>query len=538
MPEDTAVLTAPEAAPVTAPETPAAPSTPAVETPAAPVVTTPTTQRDPEQALRDAVGKQMDKVPGFEVTKPAAKTPEQVAAEKLAADKVVADKAAADKAAADATKTPEQIAAEAKAATDKAAADAAKAKETQPEANPLDKLGPLPVELLAKAITDNPDLAAALDKAGIDSELLYETSRRAALTDQFTEIFPTPEAATFASENAQHFYDLEENFPKIQSVEDFDKFVTGTMLPLSQLYDPKTGEPLMNPDGKGFQTDGSIGRFMNAASQFETIGSVTAIDRLITEYSKRQDEDGEKLLEEAKDMRDAAVKLQNFRDAGYKLPGAKAQPTQRSPEDQAAIDRAAQIERDAAKTTSDAQQKEDQAYQDGVLNDASTAAKAMIVDTLNKTSLNDNEKRFIATQANNEAWTAVGANRHFQMQKAHLYSLGQSPENRKALVALAKTTFEIQATKIMQRLVTEAGGKQISAKTAKLAKIEGQQTKDLMNQGTGTTPGVKTTPVMTSTQVREQAIKNFKAANKGSMPNDGEILAETMAIRGLGQRSA
>lgn len=480
----------------------------------------------------------MDKVPGFEVTKPAAKTPEEVAAEKVAADKVVADKAAADKAATDATKTPEQIAAEAKVAADVKAAADAKAKEGQPETNPLDKLGPLPVEMLAKAITDNPDLAAALDKAGIDSELLYETSRRAALTDQFTEIFPTPEAATFASENAQHFYDLEEGFPKIQSVEDFDKFVTGTMLPLSLLYDPKTGEPLMNPDGKGYQTDGSIGRFMNAASQFETIGSVSAIDRLITEYSKRQDEDGEKLLEEAKDMREAAVKLQNFRDAGYKLPGAKAQPTQRSPEDQAAIDRAAQIERDAAKTTSDAQQKEDQAYQDGILSDVSAVATSMITDTLNRTSLNDNEKRFIATQVNTEAWTAVGKNRHYQMQKEHIYSLGHSPENRKALVSLTKITFEIQANKIMQRLVTESGGKQISASQKKLAKIEGQQTTDRMNQGTGTTPGVKTAPVLSSTQVREQAIKNFQSRNKGSMPNDGEILAETMAIRGLGQRSA
>jgi hypothetical protein len=536
MVDDAAVITAPEA-PVTAPETTAAPTAPVVEAPpAAPVVTAPTTPRDPEQALRDAVGKAMDKVPGFEVTKPADKTPEQVAAEKVAADKVLADKAAADKAAADATKTPEQIAADAKAATDKAAADA-KAKETQPETNPLDKLGPLPVEMLAKAITDNPDLAAALDKAGIDSELLYETSRRAALTDQFTEIFPTPEAATFASESAQHFYNLEENFPKIQNVEDFDKFVTGTMLPLSMLYDPQ-GKPLMNPDGKGYQTDGSIGRFMNAASQFETIGSVSAIDRLITEYSKRQDEDGEKLLEEAKDMRDAAVKLQTFRDAGYKLPGAKAQASQRSPEDQAAIDRADQIQRDAAKTTSDAQQKVDEAYQSSVLSDAATAASSMIVENLNRTSLNDNEKRFIATQVNSEGWQAVGANRHFQKQRDHLYSLPQSPENKKALVTLAKTTFEIAATKIMERLVTESGGKQISAKAAKLAKIEGQQANDKMNQGTGTTPGVKTAPVLSSTQVREQAIKNFQTRNKGSMPNDGEILAETMAIRGLGQRSA
>src|SRR5580698_5394757 len=85
---DSAPVESPAAATVA--ETPVAPSAPS--TPAAP--------RDPEAALREAVGKQMEKVPGFQ-SKPEekpvaapAKTPEQIAAEKAAAD---------------AGKTPEQI---------------------------------------------------------------------------------------------------------------------------------------------------------------------------------------------------------------------------------------------------------------------------------------------------------------------------------------------------------------------------------------------------------------------------------------------
>jgi hypothetical protein len=536
MPTEEAVIATPT-------ETPAATEAPAaaVETPAAAPVAaqpaaaaTPAVARDPEQALRDAVGKQMDKVPGFEVTKKPegaeVKTAEQLAAEKAEADKKTAEAAAANQ-------TPEQKAAAEKAAADKAAADKAAADKTAADANPLDKLGPLPVETIAKAITENPELAAALEKAGIDSELLYETSRRAALTDQFTEIFPTPDAAKFAGENAQHFYDIEEGFPKIQSVEDFDKFLTGTMLPLSVLYDPKTGEPMMQPDGKGYQTDGSIGRFMNAAAQFETIGSVSAIDRLIGEYSKLQSEEGKEMLAEAQRIREAVVLAQNFRDSGYRLPGTKQQTTERSPADQALFEKLQKENAEAAKVKTDAQQQAREAYQSTVLSEAGTIASAFVVETLNRTSLTDTEKKLIAKEVQTEAWDALGKNRHFQMQKEHLYSLGDSPENKAALVALAKNTFETTAFKIMRAKVEEYGGKQISRQEGKLKKIDTQITNDRMNQGAGTTPGAKAAAVLTPAQVRTQALANLKAKGNTS-PDDGEILAETMAIRGLGQRSA
>lgn len=526
MPEEAVMTEAPAAAESSA--APVTPSTPATESVAAPAVpSTPAAPRDPEQALRDAVGKVMDKQPGFEITKPA-QTPEEKAA---------AEKAAAEAAKPAVQQTPEEkAAADAKAAEEKAAAEA-KAKEGQPEPNPLDKLGPLPVETLAKAITGNPELASALEKAGIDSELLYETSRRAALTDQYTEIFPTPDAAKFAGESAQHFYDIEESFPKIQTVEDLDKFVTGTMLPLSVIYGAD-GKPLMNADGKGYQTDGSIARFFNATSQFETVGAVGAVDRLLAEYEKIPGEEGERLKGEASRIREALVLSQQFRDSGYRLPGAKPVAGARSPEDQKAIDEAQRIKADAEKATADARQKEDDAWHDGTLTAVLTTTGSFIKDTLDRTSLNDNEKRFIAEKAQTEAWEALANNRHFQANKLHLYTLGNTEQNRGAVVSLTKTAFQIAATKIMNRLVEEAGGKQISRQDAKLKKIDTQRADDKMNQGTGTTPGTKVAPTMTASQVREQAITNLKARNKGATPDDGEILAETMAIRGLNQRTA
>lgn len=503
-----AVITEPEIA-APAPETPAAaPSTPEVSAPptapAAPAA--PGTPRDPEQALRDAVGKSMDKVPGYEVTP---KPPEPKPAEPA-------------KPAAEAAKPGE----EPKPAEVKPGAE---------EPGPLDKLGPLPVETLAKAITDHPELAAALDKAGIDSELLYETSRRAALTDQFTEIFATPDAAEYASQNAQHFYDIEESFPKIDSVESFDSFVTNTMLPLSWLVDPATGKPLMNPDGKSYQTDGSIGRFFDAASQYETVGLVRAVDGWIAEYSKDQSDEGKEMLQQAQNVREAALLAQGFRDSGYRLPGNKGEPVKRSAEDQVLFDKLQKDNADAARVRAEGQQKESQAFEDGVITDTSTAVSAFIKGVLDQTSLNENEKRFIFKEAAAEVWTALQTNRHFQMQKEDFFSRGNTPENRARLVALSKNTFEHHAAKVLQRLVTEAGGKQISRQQQRQEKIDKQNEKDRMNHGAATVPGAKPGAPMTTAQVREQAIKNLKARNGGQMPGDGDIIVEAMTIRGLAQ---
>lgn len=521
---DETVITAPETTTVTAPETAPVTTTPVETTPPEPA-------KGSEEALRAAVGKALDTQPGFEVTKPAVKTPEQVAAEL----KVEADRKAAEDALK--PKTPEEKAAEDKAVADKAAADAKVAEEKAANANPLDKLGPLPVETLAKAITDNPALAAELEKSGIDSELLYETSRRAALTDQFTEIFPTPDAAKFAGESAQHFYDIEEGFPKIQTVEDLDKFVTGTMLPLSVIRGAD-GQPLMTEDGRGYQTDGSIARFFNATSQFETVGAVNAVDKLLASYAVIPGEEGERLKGEAGRIREALILAQQFRDSGYKLPGAKVETGKRSAEDQALIDDALRTKNDAAKATNDAREKENEAFHEGTLTAVIATTGPFIKGTLDMTDLTDNDKRSIAKETQAEAWESLRTNRHFQQNKFHLQSLGNTPENRAAIVSATKVAFEIAASKLMKAKIEEYGGKYISKQKAKLDKIDKQLANDKMNQGTGTTPGAKPAVATTPAQIRTKAIENYKARNHGASPDDGEILSEVLAIKDAMQRSA
>lgn len=458
----------------------------------------------------------MNRTPGFELEKKAAgdeaKTPEQLAEEKAAADKAAADKATADKAAAD-----------------KAAADGKKTEEEgKVEPDPLDKLGPLPVETLAKAITDNPTLAAELEKAGIDSELLYETSRRAARTDQYEQIYPTVEAAQFADESAKHFYDIEDGFPKIQTVEDLDGFITKTMLPLSVLKDPATGEPLKNPDGS-YQTDGSIARFFDSTSQMETVMSVRAVDRLLANVPAG--DEGEEAREQLGRIKDAIILAQEFRDNGYRVPGKKgAGQPQRSAEDQKAIDDANKIKQDAAKQSEEARQATIKAYDDGVMNDIGTAVTGFVSGVLNRTALSDFDKEKIADSTMSKAWESLDNNRHWKARKDHLQSLPATPENHKLLVAHAKVGFELAAKTILEAEIKAAGGKVMSASAAKRQKQETQQTNDRMNQGSGTTPSAKAPQPASAADVRAQAIKNLKAAGN-QYPSDGDIISEAVRIR-------
>jgi hypothetical protein len=475
--------------------------------------------------MREAVGRVMDKVPGFEVNKPA-QTPEEKAA---------ADKTAADAAKSAPVQTPEEkAAAEAKAAEDKAAQDKAAQDRAAKPPNPLDQGGPLPVEALAKTIADNPTLAAELEKAGLDPEMLYETSRQAALAEQFIATgLVTPEAAAFAAENAQHFYDIEDGFPKIQTIQDFDAYVTNTLLPLSVLRDPQTNQPLMNADGS-YKTDGSIETFFSRANQMETLVRAKQADALIAEYTRLGDEDS---LAKAQQVREAVQLAQEFQDNGYKLPGQKpAAPAQRSPEDQALIDQANKDKQEAARVSSEAKKTADDAYQTSVYTDTVAVTRPIITEWLDRTSLTANEKALLAEKVDAQAWQALKGNRHFQANKEHLYTLGNSDQNKAAIVALTKAAFEVQATRIMRAELAKAGGKQISKQQQKIAKIDTQTQNDRMNQGTGTTPAVKPAATMSSAQLRTQAIANYKARNHGATPDDGDILAETLAIRGLGQK--
>lgn len=481
--------------------------------------------------MRDAVAKVMNRTPGFELQKPdgsETKTPEQLAAEKAEADKTAAEKADKELAdrAATAGKTVEQLKAEEKAAADAKAGK--KEGETETEPNPLDKLGPLPVETLAKVIEENPTLAAELEKAGLDSELLYETARRAALSDQYAEVFPDVDTAKFAATSAQHFYDLEEIFPKISDIKSLDEFITNTMLPLSVLTDPKTGEPLKNADGT-YQTDGSIGRFFDATSQMETVMGVRAIEKVI-EAAKAQGEAGEDALQQAERIKDALILAQEFRDAGYKIPGKRTAAAQRSPEDQKLIDDARRATDEANRRNAEARETEFNTYVDGAVTESFSAAKTFIKGVLDRTALSDYDKSKIAGAAHTEGWEALETNRHYQAQKEHLLSLAATPENQKQLIALTNRAFQREAQKVLEREIQAAGGKLISRNAEKQKKQETQQANDRMNQGGGTTPTAKGPGVKTAGQLREEAIKNLKAGGNAH-PSDGDILLESLRLR-------
>ena len=472
------------------PSTPAAPATPAVQ-PSTPDFKTGDNSRDflkgvmkdvydtPEmkEALAEGVAVKPATVePPKDEVKPAAETP---AVEQ----------------------TPEQ----------KAAADAEAAKAKPAEVNPLDKVGPLPAEKLAAALTANPELEAALAKAGIDKETLFQTSRDAALASQFLEINPTPEAAKFAAESAGHFYDIEDRFPTINSVQDLDSFVMDVMLPLSQIRGAD-GQPLMNPDGKTFQTDGSVEKFMRFATDLDH-GMIQHIAKNIG------GEQGQQLL-------DAIAFIDEFRANGYKVgdKGGEGEQPKLPPAVEAEL---AQARADREKNTQQSRQNELQQaeiFETKVFDTTLDQIEPLVSETLNATSLDDYAKGKAAEDIWNGLKKQLKENRTFQQQLSGMRARGRGEDVLKELVALNSSTIKAILPRIMNGVLDKAGARQIDAQTAKQTKINGQIADDRMNRG-GTSTGTTQSQPMTEEAMFDKAMSDAtaEAKAKGESPSESTL---------------
>jgi len=298
--------------------TPAAVTPSVTETPAA----TPVTPQDPIQQLRDAAFKLH--IPGVDKPKPDATVKPEDAAKPAEVKPPETPEAG---------KTDEQKAAEAKAAEVKPA-----------EVNPLDKLGPLPAEKLGEALKSD-TFVAACKEAGIDTELLMETSRMAAETQMYRDAgLPTPESAQFAVENANHFYDIEEKFPAVKDAASLDAFMSDVMIPLSYIRDAE-GKPIPDPQNPGqFKTDGTVSRFMQANVDYDHGWTSQIADKLLESAARFKTADGysteraEEVGKYASNLKDAIAFVDEFRKNGYKMPSGEAKP-QMSEEDKAEMDR-------------------------------------------------------------------------------------------------------------------------------------------------------------------------------------------------------
>jgi hypothetical protein len=126
----------------------------------------------------------------------------------------------------------------------------------------LDPLGPLPIPELAAKFKEHPELAAALEKAGIERNTLFATARLATKAAKYDEIFDGDlDTATTAKQQAERFADLGDRFTAIKDPETTRSFLQDLMSLSYQLDDD--GNPVIDPATKQPKTDGSVGRFMD-----------------------------------------------------------------------------------------------------------------------------------------------------------------------------------------------------------------------------------------------------------------------------------
>ena len=216
--------------------------------------------------------------------------------------------------------------------------------ETKPaaEPNPLDKLGPLPAEKITAALAEAPpEVQQYLKDKGLSVESLTENARLAAQTSQFMERFPTLEAADTALEGAHQFWKLDTGLPAVQSVEDFDKFMMETLVPMSFERD-EAGNPIPDPANPGaFKNDGSIGKLIDYSANVRD----SKISELAEMMVKGAATDEAKSY--ATDLKGAVDFLKAFIDNGYKMPGEKTEIKDLPPDLKARVERAEQTERDS-----------------------------------------------------------------------------------------------------------------------------------------------------------------------------------------------
>jgi hypothetical protein len=306
-------------------------------------------------------------------------------------------------------------------------------------------------------------------------------------------------------------------------------------LPLSVLYDDK-GKPLMTADGKGYQTDGSISRFLSAAVQFDTMGGIRATNQLIEHAKSLSGEQGEELLAEAERMKEAMVMVQEFRDSGGKLPsqreGQNANANAIPPHVKARME---QLEREnaaAKEVGAKGEAAASEAFQSAVETEFNSSGTSYVESVLTKTSLNDNERGFIAEKAITKALAAMADNGIYQTHKNRLYSQGRSDDNRKAIVALATRAFRTAVDPVLKTLIEKAGGKAVSRQKERLDKIDQQTQKDTMNRGSSATASGKAATPASADELRSKAIENYKSTHGGDTPTDGEILKEVLKLGG------
>lgn len=387
--------------------------------------------------------------------------------------------------------------------------------------NPLDAIGPLPAEKLAASL-EKPEFVAAMEAEGYTKEQLLQTARDAALSSQFIEVVGTPEAAKIASESAGHFYDIEEGFTAIQNIQDFDKFMSDIMLPLSFEYGAD-GLPVKLPNGQ-YKTDGTVERFFKQAENYSTQIKGGIIDKLLAANPDNED---------LKDLQAAAKIMRSFEENGYQLgasPSGELTPQQKAKEaelhtrEQALASQSAEGRKAAAEK-----------FEAQVSEATDKELESLISATLNNTALSDKLKSKATEDIYVGLANALKSDRNFKFMAKQARAHGMREDTLKQIVAMNTSTLKAKFRDVASKVLAEYGAETISQNQKDRSKTDAQLAADRANPKGATTAGQPSRAGKLSTdQIRQQAETDVLAANHGQWPADGQLklLQRIMELEG------
>ena len=391
----------------------------------------------------------------------------------------------------------------------KPAADPAKpaAKPAAAVPNPLDKIGPLPAEKITAALTDAPQAVQDfLKEKGLSVETLTANARLAAQTSQFLDRVPSLEALDIALAGNANFQKLEVGLPSVQNVQDFDKFMTEVLVPLSFITDEK-GNPIPDPDHPGaFKNDGSIGKLIDYSAAVRDTKVMELADMMLA--GAKTDED--KAF--ATDLKGAAEFLGNFIKNGYRKPGAKGSDTSTLPKDvQDRLARADQIERESKERDTRTTQAAFDQQENKIQLETAKIIDPLIKGILDQSALTPELKTLVVQTVWSQLVDQMDKNTLYKQQRDQLSP--KAPDYEQRRVAINKDYMAERAVKILNTVIGHFGGPIVDANKARHEKIDAQSTASRMDPKTsGTTP--QSFPAAgTSDQFHTKAMELARAEN-------------------------
>lgn len=396
----------------------------------------------------------------------------------------------------------------------KPAADVAKPAEAAkpaaaPAANPLDKLGPLPAEKITAALAAAPqEVKDFLASQGLTAETLTDNARLAAQTAQFQERFPTLEAADTALAGAQNFWKLDQGLPAVQNIQEFDKFMMETLVPMSYILDEK-GQPIPDPAIPGaFKNDGSIGKLIDYSAAVRD----TKIGELAAMMIEKAGNDEDKAY--ATDLKGALDFLSSFIKNGYRAPGkADAARDKDLPKEvQERLARADKIERESRERDTATTRQQFDIKEQKVLDATHTQLKPMIEEAVAKaTGLSADLKTSVVKLVWQEVTEQIEKNSLYGRERDQLSP--QTPDYESKRVTINVNYMKPVLAKLLGKYLGLTGSAVVDANQQRHQKIDSQSTAGAMEPKTsGTT--VQTFPAAASgDQIHAKAMEMARAEN-------------------------